>query len=202
MKNIVTMIVTAILGAVTLSIIMAVSGRMNRSMEIKSSLPSVIEQTVDNMSVSKKYRMNHRAEYVSDFIENLSVTLDSEADIAVEIRKADSEMGVLSIRVTEEFQHPNGKKGIADCERTVILSQTEDPEQKSYQVRFYMTREDMLADKNCYKKCIIYEGEQVPFLLDTNVDGKIFAGWKDMNDYMADFSVPADQDMVYYADWR
>ncbi len=28
-----------------------------------------------------------------------------------------------------------------------------------------------------------------------------FLGWKDVNDYIADFSLPVEQERVYYAQW-
>lgn len=201
MKNIVTIIVTAILGAITLAIVLSISGRMNRSMELKSNLSSVVEGTVST-AVSKKYVIRNTDEYIADIVMNLSEKMDTRSDIRVNVLKSDKEKGILAIRILEEFEHPNGRKGTTGCERTVVLDHTEEPKTGSCLVKFYLTREDLTAHGGCYKQYILQEGDAVIAPDDPAVDGKRFAGWKDANDYIADFSLPVEQDRVYYADWR
>ena len=70
MKNIATMISSIILGAITLLIVMTVQGRMNRSTELESNLSSIIEETVEIMTVDKKYDIEHAEEFLADFQEN------------------------------------------------------------------------------------------------------------------------------------
>ena len=43
MKNVIVMMISAILGVLTLMVVMTMNGRTNRSMELQSSLPSVVE---------------------------------------------------------------------------------------------------------------------------------------------------------------
>ena len=54
MKLIIRAIVTTCIAGVIFLTIMAVSGRMNRSMELKSNLPSAAEETAENL-LTKKY---------------------------------------------------------------------------------------------------------------------------------------------------
>lgn len=108
MKNIVLVITSAIIGVLTLAIVMTVGGRENRSMEINSNLPAAVEQTVANL-VERKYTIDDRNEYLADFMEDLSAGLDTESDIKVEITNVDLEKRMMGIKVTETFYHPNGR---------------------------------------------------------------------------------------------
>lgn len=121
MKNIVTMITTTILGAITLMIVMTLQGRMSRSMEMESTLPAIVEEVAINMLEQSSYSINEADVYMTELVQNLTLVIDSDANLRVEIIKLDVETGALSIRVTEEYRHPNGKVGAVDCERTVIL---------------------------------------------------------------------------------
>lgn len=201
MKTVVRGIILTCIGAVVMLIIMTVTGRMNRSMELKSNLPSAVEETVEILAVDQKYNIGNTNEYLADFVENLSRILDSDCDLKVEILNTDKEKGLLSVRVTEEFEHPNGKTGTVECERTVILNKLEQPELKTYTVRFYANKADIGAGES-YKTCQVLEGDVITAPAAPQMEGKTFAGWKDSNDYIADFSVPVAQDLVYYADWN
>lgn len=188
MKNAVMVIVSALIGVLTLAIVMTVGGRTNRSMEIKSNLPSAVEETVELLA-NKKYTINDRNAYIADMAEGLSKTLDTDSDIRIEVLKVDKERAMMSVRVTETFEHPNGKTGTTECERTVILNKVDEPEPGSYTVRFYVG--DVL-----YKSCAVLEGD----LISAPVTPQGVAGWKDENGYLADFSLPVTQELTYYAE--
>lgn len=196
MKNFIMMMISAILGVLTLMIVMAIDGRSNRSMELQSNLPSAVEETVEIMAANKKYNIDNPNEYLADFMESLSSTLDSDSGIKVEIINTDKERGLLSILVTEEFEHPNGKIGTVECERTVILNKLDVPEPETYTVRFYMTSGEL------YKSCSVYEGDMILAPVNPTSENGTFAGWTDLNGYLADFSVPVTQNLDYYAVWN
>lgn len=198
MKSFVMMMISAILGGITLMIAMTIDGRSNRSMELQGNMPSAVEETVEIMAVDQKYSINNPNEYLADFIENLSVLLDSNSGIKVEILNTDKEKGLLSIRVTEEFEHPNGKAGTVECERTVVLNKLEEPETETYTVRFLLAPD---AEKS-YKSYRVMAGDMVTVPTEPKVEGGTFAGWEDANGYLADFSQPVTQDLDYYAVWN
>lgn len=200
MKSSILMIVNFIMcGVLTLMIAMTMYGRMNRSMEIKSNLSSVVEETVELMA-NEKYTISNYNEFLADFISNLSKVLDSDSDIIVEVLNADKEKGLLSIRVKEEFKHPNGKKGMVKCDRTVILNKLDEKEVETYLVTFYIT--DAAGNEQLYKKYQILEGDSI--LIPTNPSNAhaAFSGWVDGNGYLADFSQPVSQNLKYYAVWN
>ncbi|MBQ8278250.1 MAG: S8 family serine peptidase [Roseburia sp.] len=125
MKKIVLMITGIILGGLTLMIVMTAYGRMNYSMELKSNLPSAVEETVENMMLSNKYSINDTDEFLADFVQTLVISLDAKSDITVDILQCDREKGILTVKVTASFLHPNGKSGTVECERTVIFNRLE-----------------------------------------------------------------------------
>ena len=72
MKLIIRAIVTTCIAGVIFLTIMAVSGRMNRSMELKSNLPSAAEETAENL-LTKKYNVTDKNQLEADFLETLSL---------------------------------------------------------------------------------------------------------------------------------
>ena len=122
MRSMAMNIVNILLACITLLIVMSVYGRINHSMELKSNLSSIVEETVEHMTVNPKYNIGNTNEFLADFVEMLSVALDTESDITVEIFQCDKEKGILSVNVIASYQHPNGKTGSVACERTVILN--------------------------------------------------------------------------------
>lgn len=125
MKNIILIISETMMGVLTLMIVMTIDGRMNRSMELQSNLSSVVEETVDNALLKKKYGVNDTNEFMADMVSELAVVLDAKSDITVDILQCDKEKGILAVKVTAAFLHPNGKVGTVTCERNVILDRTE-----------------------------------------------------------------------------
>lgn len=200
MKNIGLMSVIASLGVITLLIVMTVNGRMNRSTEINSNLSSIVEETVENMAVEKKYTISNYNEYIADLVENLSYVLDTKSDITVKVINADKERGLLSIRITEEFNHPNGNRGTVECERTVVLDKQEEDEPETYTVKFYVV--DQNGQQKCYKTYTIAEGDMVSAPVAPTNAYAAFGGWTDSSGYLADFTQPVTQDLEYHAVWN
>lgn len=203
MRNVVMMAVSAILGVLSLIIVMSLAGRSNRSMELKSNLSSAVEETVEKMMQNQSYNIEDVNQFIGDMVENLAVVLDSDSELEVNVLQADKEKGILTVRVTEKFKHPNGKEGSVQTDKTVILDGAEqEPETPQYTVSFYLSKEDMNEGTGCYKKYLVYSGKNVTAPKNPSEENKTFAGWKDGNDYLADFSVPVEQNVTYYAVWN
>ena len=193
MKNVIVMMISAILGVLTLMVVMTMNGRTNRSMELQSSLPSVVESTLENMAVSKKYAINDRNEFLADMVEALTVSLDAASDIKVDVLECDMEKGLLSVRVTAEYLHPNGKTGTVTCERTAILEKMPQEETIQHTVCFYVAGE-------LYKQYKVQKNDRISTPAQPQVNGKVFRGWVDGNGYLADFTQSVTQDISYFAD--
>ena len=176
---------------------MAVSGRMNRSMELKSNLPSAAEGTAENL-LTKKYDVTDKAQLEADFLETLADTLDSDSDIRLKVNAADTAKQLLSVSVKEEFKHPNGKDGTVSYDRTVIVNKLKEEKPEICQVSYYLSSTDT-DDYKCYE---VLTGDVIPVPKNPVLEGKNFMGWFDAEGNALDQSMIVTQNTVYYAKWN
>lgn len=197
MKLIIRAIVTTCIAGVIFLTIMAVSGRMNRSMELKSNLPSAAEETAENL-LAKKYDVADKSQLEADFLETLAYAIDSDSNIRLKVNAADKEKQLLSVSVTEEFKHPNGKPGTVSYDRTAVVNKLQEEVLETYQVSYYLTN----TDTECYKCYTVHADDMVPVPKDPVVEGKIFTGWADAEGNALDQNMTMTQDAAYYAVWN
>lgn len=197
MKIIIRAIVTTCIAGVIFLTIMAVSGRMNRSMELKSNLPSAAEETAENL-LTKKYDIADKNQLEADFLETLAYAIDSDSNIRLKVNAADKEKQLLSVSVTEEFKHPNGKPGTVSYDRTAVVNKLQEEALETYQVSYYLTN----TDTECYKCYTVHADDMVPVPKDPVVEGKTFTGWADAEGNALDQNMTMTQDASYYAVWN
>lgn len=195
MRNIGLVMMNVLLGIITLMVIMTVCGRMNRSMELQNGLSSIVEETVENMMLKKKYSGNNVNEMLADLVCELSVLLETDSDLCVDILQYDKEKGILDVRVTASFAHPNGKRGVVSCERNVIFDKLREEDAKQYTVQFFV-------EGKLYKAFVVSENDVIHTPKEpTDAEGA-FCGWVDEEGYLADFTQTVTQNRNYYADMR
>jgi hypothetical protein len=192
MRNIVIMMIGGALGVITLLIVMTITGRSDREMELCGVLPSVVEMSLaENMSDEPRQLM-------ATVVSNLAVLLDSESALRLNVYGIDTDRGLLALKATEEYTQPNGSTGKVSSKRAVIADRTAetetDKEDELCQVRFFV-------DDDLYKAYCVREGDTIPDPASPYGEGLIFAGWTDNNGYLADFSEPIMQDRDYFAMW-
>ncbi|MBD9183687.1 MAG: hypothetical protein EGP79_15690 [Roseburia intestinalis] len=197
MKLIIRAIVTTCIAGVIFLTIMAVSGRMNRSMELKSNLPSAAEETAENL-LAKKYDVADKSQLEADFLETLAYAIDSDSNIRLKVNAADKEKQLLSVSVTEEFKHPNGKPGTVSYDRTAVVNKLQEEVLETYQVSYYLTN----TDTECYKCYTVHADDMIPVPKDPVAEGKTFTGWVDAEGNALDQNMTMTQDAVYYAVWN
>ena len=197
MKLIIRAIVTTCIAGVIFLTIMAVSGRMNRSMELKSNLPSTVEETAENL-LTKKYNVTDKNQLEADFLETLAYAIDSDSDIQLKVNAADTDKQLLSVSVTEEFKHPNGKPGTVSYDRTAVVNKLQEEALETYQVSYYLTN----TDTECYKCYTVHADDMVPVPKDPVAEGKTFTGWVDAEGNALDQNMTMTQDAAYYAVWN
>ena len=197
MKLIIRAIVTTCIAGVIFLTIMAVSGRMNRSMELKSNLPSAAEETAENL-LAKKYDVADKNQLEADFLETLAYAIDSDSNIRLKVNAADKEKQLLSVSVTEEFKHPNGKPGTVSYDRTAVVNKLQEEALETYQVSYYLTN----TDTECYKCYTVHADDMVPVPKDPVAEGKTFTGWADAEGNALDQNITMTQDAAYYAVWN
>ena len=197
MKLIIRAIVTTCIAGVIFLTIMAVSGRMNRSMELKSNLPSAAEETAENL-LAKKYDVADKNQLEADFLETLAYAIDSDSNIRLKVNAADKEKQLLSVSVTEEFKHPNGKPGTVSYDRTAVVNKLQEEVLETYQVSYYLTN----TDTECYKCYTVHADDMVPVPKDPVAEGKTFTGWADAEGNALDQNMTITQNTAYYAKWN
>lgn len=170
-------------------------------MALKSSVPAVIEGAVTAKEPEEE-ELGRNGMYLSSFMQHLAVISDDDADMMVEVAKADEKKGVLSIRVKKLFQYPNGRTGETVCQRTVIVNRSVNQGEMQCRVEFYKNKQDMETGMDCLKRYQIGKGEKIHSPAEPVTDRKRFMCWRDSNDYIADFSQPVEGDRFYYAEWQ
>lgn len=199
MKQMILLMLSGMAGVLCCVVVLVFSGSMYRSEEAAGSLSNVVEQETGQMAVQSE---QDAWEIGAVCTEQIALALTSDSDVTLEIMKADAGKGVLSMRLSEHFIHPNGAADTVASERTAIVSSEVSEEETQWEVKFYKNREDMENDAETYKTYQIGDGCRLQSPAEPQ-DGEMeFVVWKDVNDYIADFSVPIEQNQVYYAQWR
>lgn len=185
-----------LLGALIIMMISTTLGRMNRSMEIKSVLSAAVESTVEQLKLKKTYDIANTNEFIADFTQGLACSIDSITSIKIEITNINKEKGLLSVRVTGTFTHPNGNEGKVVDEKTIILNQVQEDEPETYTVRYYIAQNDTTV----YKEYTVLEGDYLTVPAAPNRDGLSFAGWASSAGY--NISEPISCNMEFYGLWN
>lgn len=201
MKNVVIMLVSGILGVLSLAIVMTICGSMNRRVEVQSNLSSAIERTVDVAAVDTEGEYDDNLA-LAECMECMGMALDTDSEVTLYVYQADIRKGVLALGIRERFNHPNGTQGETEWKRNVIYNSIEKPQVVQYKVSFYTRKEDMLSEGMSYKTYVIQEGDRILAPVSPTSQEGAFAGWRDVNDYIADFSQPVGQNLTYYAAWE
>lgn len=171
-------------------------GRETRQKELQNNLHNVAEQTVNIAASENSYEISDANEMMADAVENMAMNMVTDSKLQCDFEGVDAEKGLLSLKLTEEYQHPNGSDGKVKHDRTVIYDRK--VEDKMCTVNFYTGQND----QDCYMSMMIRAGDNITAPVDPEEKDKEFAGWVDENGYLADFSLPVQNDMTYYASWR
>lgn len=201
MKNGVLILLNGLLGVILLAIVLTIGGNMNRSVELQENMSGAVEGVVAE-TMDREADM-HASEMMEECIAQMAVALDSDMGVEFRVYQADAEKGILSVRAVGDYQHLNGGQGDVAWERTVICEQNgEDETVSNCEVRFYENKEALLREERCYKVFRVQCGSSIVEPRCPKKEGLVFAGWRDANDYIADFSQIITQDISYYAAWE
>jgi len=125
-KHIVILFSSMFFGVFTLLIVMTIYGDLNRSMELKSNLSSLVESSLEQDMVSGTYKKGELELFVKSFAEKMAVSWENQSDLKIDVMQYEPELGILSLRVTALYNRPLGGDGKAVCERTVILNKLQE----------------------------------------------------------------------------
>ena len=105
MKNMITMMIGIVIGAITILIILTVTGRMNYATELESQLPAVVENILCNVKIKQLYNVVDNQEFTADVTEQIAKELDAQTGIVMRIMGADKEKGLFSVGVDLSLIH-------------------------------------------------------------------------------------------------
>ena len=200
MKNGVMLLVSGAIGILVFAMVMTICGHMDRSTELQENLSTAAEGALQGAVHGNAIKNDHAL--LAECIGRMAVALDADTDMVIDVFGIDSKKGILALRMSGAYIHPNGMKGSTEWQRVVIREEGAEKEaMKVCEVSFYMSKEAMSGEKECYKKYYVPKGGRVTMPVEPQKDGMVFAGWRDVNDYIADFSQPVDQRISYYAAW-
>lgn len=201
MKNGVLILFSALLGGILSAVVMTIGEDMNRSVELEENMSGAVEEAV--AEIGYREETVYTDEMLGDCVSQMAVVFDSDTDIEVRVYQADAVKGILSVRALGNYKHLNGTKGDTSWERTVIYEENGEEERMSNcKVRFYEDKELLTAQGKCYKEFVVSNGASIAEPGIPEKEGRTFAGWRDVNDYIADFSQPILEDISYYAVWE
>ena len=196
MKNAMLLLVNTILGVLMLIMVMTMYGRINRSMELESNLSSVLEESVENILINRVYNIPDTKELLTDLTEALVYCTDAQSEIQIDIMQCDIEHGIVAANASMLYKHPNGKEGIVETERVVIVNATnKDKANIMHTVTFYV-------DEEIYKIYRIEENNLISAPANPEVPDKVFVGWVKEDGTAVDFSAPIIANEIYFADIR
>lgn len=162
MKHAVYGVVLGLVFILFVAIGATVQGRAVRGDEAEETLAEAIEATANMLfSGNKVYTIDNNEEFVADFLKELSLQLGSDSELSVDVVKADYDRGMLSIKITENYKHPNGNEGTVEAYKTVIYDQKTLEDTKMATVSFYSTKEDMENGREAFKISRIVSGDTV-----------------------------------------
>ena len=125
MKNAAAMIVNILMGMVLLLILLTVKGKENRSMEIRSNLPAVVEETLQAV-LEEESDLPEEQREKAKLIESLIVRVDSDSALEIKMAGKDFDKGILGMETIEKFEHPNGRNGVVSEKRIAVIDRTEE----------------------------------------------------------------------------
>ena len=126
MKNVILIFSGLFFGMLSLGVIMTIYGDMNRSMELQSNFPSIIEEVLEQEMQQRAYENHEVNRFVEDFAKKLAVSWENHSDMSIDVMQYKPEQGILSLRITANYTKPFGAIGAVECERTVIFERSKE----------------------------------------------------------------------------
>lgn len=127
MKNVFFSMGISLCAILSIVIVMTLCGINMRQNELNDAVNNAMKETVENQFNDKTYSVSSDDEFVADFMESLLVQINSDCAVTIQVLDVDYAKGLLSVEVTETFQHPIGTQGQVSVKRTIIMEQYQVP---------------------------------------------------------------------------
>lgn len=171
MKKVAFGIACGLFAIFTLVVMLTLYGRQARQEETNAALSQAVHSALSGVMSADHRGIKEDKEFTADFLKAFLVQANSDSDIRVTVLDADVRLGLLSVEITEKFQHPNGKDGSVSNVRTVIFDREQEKETERKTVSFYCSDE-------LYKEYEIPEHSVCAFPVPPQKKGKKFRCWR------------------------
>ena len=180
MKNIIITITFVVMTIMTLFIVESLHAKEYRTVELSEAVDNALIATMNNVAGNKCYTIGSNEEFVEDFKQILMTSVDSASELDIEVLNADYEKGILSVKVTENYDYLNGRQGNVTKTATVLLDQKQQ-EKNYYTVKYYV-------GDSLYKSYQLVEGTAIIVPKNPELEGMSFVCWKNKNGDAVDMS--------------
>ena len=180
MKNIIITITFVVMTIMTLFIVESLHAKEYRTVELSEAVDNALIATMNNVAGNKCYTIGSNEEFVEDFKQILMTSVDSASELYIEVLNADYEKGILSVKVTENYEYLNGRQGNVTKTATVLLDQKQQ-EKNYYTVKYYV-------GDSLYKSYHLVEGTAIIVPKNPELEGMSFVCWKNKNGDDVDMS--------------
>ena len=194
MKNIIITITFVVMTIMSLFIVESLHAKEYRTVELSEAVDNALIATMNNVAGNKCYTIGSNEEFVEDFKQILMTSVDSASELDIEVLNADYEKGILSVKVTENYEYLNGRQGNVTKTATVLLDQKQQ-EKNYYTVKYYV-------GDSLYKSYQLVEGTAIIMPKNPELEGMSFVCWKNKNGDAVDMSdggIMLESNMELYA---
>ena len=188
-----------------IAISLSLYGRNVRTSEMSDSLAAAVEQSLDNVMSKCDYDIGNKEQFVADFTESLMLQIDSKSQITVNIIKADTEKGLLSLEIIEKFTYPNGNIGSISYNKTAIFDTKSNlkgkKEDHEYHDVVLYVKPNPDGEYQEYKKFTLASDESLTVKQNPSYENANFLYWEDKDGNRVNnlSNQPIVEDMVLYA---
>lgn len=128
---------------------MTINGRMTRQNEIYSALTNSVDSAIENVANSKNYTIDNKNEFVTEVLQNLLVACEDDSDYDIKLYSTDEEKGLITLKITQTYQNPNGGIGKNEVTKTVLLDTSGADMNEDYaSLRFFDKDNNIITEIN------------------------------------------------------
>lgn len=199
MKYICLTIVSGVLVFLIVITMLLVFNKSQRETELNNAVESSLKETIRegfyHVFSSKEegdmfFKNTFENKLESKIINGNDEVRDDNLKLYIEYKAVDSEEGLLSVRVNEQYTHVNGFVGNISKDAAVVAD--EEGKKEKYEVVF-------LVGNEVYRRYLLYEGRQIIRPKEPLINGKRFVEWKDEDNNTLKYGKRVDSSKVYSA---
>lgn len=120
MKQFIIIIGMSVIAIIVSMILMSKESKMDRQDELSRAVSAAVKQTVNASQITNQQEITSDKEMVAQFIQIMSVNINSNSDISVEVMGVDYREGMLDVLVTAKFKYVNGKTGTVSVRKCAV----------------------------------------------------------------------------------